>query len=176
MFANKGISGTSSAIFSACAEQIVPADADLVVLEFSVNDPDDAEFVDPSRKAYEQLLRKVLKRPGAPAVVQLHHYAWWFAHGDGVQFGRFYRPGEGQLGFFANYYDLPAVSVRNALHPLMEAGVEGFKVGGLAALLLCAAQCGAVPGSRGCIPSPRFPPPHPLPAAAAGQGAVVPVL
>ena len=32
----------------------------------------------------------------------LHHYAWWFTYGDGLQYGRYYRAGEGQLQVFAN--------------------------------------------------------------------------
>jgi hypothetical protein len=31
VFSNKGIGGTSSGIFTACAEQMVPPEADLVV-------------------------------------------------------------------------------------------------------------------------------------------------
>ena len=111
VFANKGIGGTSSAVFSACADQLVPADADLVVVEFTQNEPDNVEFTESSRKAYEQLLRKVLKRPGAPAIIQLHHYAWWFTYGDGVQFGRYYRYGEGHLQFMANVSERGGVSV-----------------------------------------------------------------
>lgn len=39
-----------------------------------------------------------------PALIQLHHYAWWHAVGDGVSDGGlFYHPaGEAQLGVFAS--------------------------------------------------------------------------
>lgn len=37
VLANKGIGGTSSGVFSACAEQLVDPQADLVVVEFTVN-------------------------------------------------------------------------------------------------------------------------------------------
>lgn len=39
-----------------------------------------------------------------PALIQLHHYAWWHAVGDGVEDGGlFYQPaGEAQLGVFAS--------------------------------------------------------------------------
>lgn len=39
-----------------------------------------------------------------PALIQLHHYAWWHAVGDGVHDGGlFYHPaGEAQLGVFAS--------------------------------------------------------------------------
>lgn len=38
-----------------------------------------------------------------PALIQLHHYAWWHAVGDGVEDGGlFYYPAaEAQLGVFA---------------------------------------------------------------------------
>jgi hypothetical protein len=35
-------------------------------------------------------------------VVLLHHYAWWFTHGDGLDRGLYYRAGEAQLQVFAN--------------------------------------------------------------------------
>lgn len=37
VLSNKGIGGTSSGVFSACAEQLVDAQANLVVVEFTVN-------------------------------------------------------------------------------------------------------------------------------------------
>jgi hypothetical protein len=41
--------------------------------------------------------------PPSPALIQLHHYAWWHAVGDGItDGGLFYYPaGEAQLGVFA---------------------------------------------------------------------------
>lgn len=71
MLENKGIGGTSSGVFSACAEQMVAPDAALVVIEFTVNDKADLRLADPQRRGYEQLVRKLLRLPGAPAVVQV---------------------------------------------------------------------------------------------------------
>ena len=69
-------------------------------------------------------------RPHRPALIQLHHYAWWHAVGDGEeQGGLFYYPaGEQQLGALAHYYDFPAVSVRAAMWHLMRPRVPGFNV------------------------------------------------
>lgn len=39
-------------------------DADLVVLEFTQNDRPESWFTAPQRRAYEQLLRKLLALPG----------------------------------------------------------------------------------------------------------------
>lgn len=127
-FVNRGIGGTSSAIYSVCAEHMVKQDADLVVLEFSANDKRDAPYSDPERKGYEQLIRKLLNMQGRPALIQLHHYAWWHAIGDGiVDGGLFYFPAaEAQLGVFAQYYDFPSVSVRAAMWHLMRARVDQF--------------------------------------------------
>ena len=36
----------------------------------------DIPFTSPQRRAFEQLLRKLARLPGQPAVVVLHHYAW----------------------------------------------------------------------------------------------------
>ncbi|PSC76523.1 Beta-glucan synthesis-associated SKN1 [Micractinium conductrix] len=127
VFSNKGIGGTSSGIFTACAEAMVPPTADLVVVEFTYNEPEDDPFDSPTRRGFEELLRKLLKLENGPAVVLLHHYAWWFTYGDGVDRGLYYRMGEAQLSVFSNYYDMPSVSMRNVLWPLMAAGVEGFK-------------------------------------------------
>lgn len=127
VFANKGIGGTSSGIFTACAEQMVPPEADLVVVEFTYNEPEDEPFDSPPRRGFEELLRKLLRLRNGPAVLLLHHYAWWYTYGDGVKYGLYYRPGEAQLSTFGNYYDLPTVSMRNVLWPLMRAGIEGFK-------------------------------------------------
>ncbi|PSC72893.1 photosystem II reaction cent isoform B [Micractinium conductrix] len=125
---NKGIGATTSGIYSVCAEAIIPPDADLLVAEFTFNEPADIPFTSPQRRAFEQLLRKLARLPGQPAVVVLHHYAWWFSGGDGVQGGLFYRPAEMQLTTMAQYYDMPSPSVRAAVWPLMRAGVAPFKV------------------------------------------------
>ena len=37
----------------------------------------------------------------------------------------------------AQYYDLPVVSMRNVLWPLMSAGIEGYKVGGCCCCCCC---------------------------------------
>ncbi|KAL4426174.1 hypothetical protein ABPG77_007456 [Micractinium sp. CCAP 211/92] len=150
VFANKGIGAAGSGIFAACLERMMPQDADLVVVEFTVNEDDDAAFFSPSRRRFEQMLRKLLllgvarsgkgnndsvwglpddrQTGGGVAVVVLHHYAWHAAVGDGRAAGLFYNTSEAQLGMFANFYDLPQVSMRNAMWPLMAAGVDGFKV------------------------------------------------
>lgn len=125
---NKGIGASTSGIFSVCAEALIPPDADLVVAEFTFNEPGDQPFASPQRRGFEQLLRKLARLPGAPAVVVLHHYAWWFCHGDGVKGGLYYRAAEAQFATLAQYYDMPSPSVRDAAWPLMREDVAPFKV------------------------------------------------
>lgn len=74
-----------------------------------------------------------------PALIQLHHYAWWHAVGDGIEDGGlFYYPaGEAQLGVFSH----------------VSAGVQ--VVGECLLLGACRWCCSAV---RSCLP-PRPPPP-----------------
>ena len=70
-------------------------------MEFTFNEPADAPFTWPHRRGFEQMLRKLARLRRAPAVLVLHHYAWWFAAGDGADAGLFYRPAEAQLGTLA---------------------------------------------------------------------------
>jgi len=47
-----------------------------VTLEFTVNERVDAPYPSPERRAYEQLIRRLLRRAAPPAVLVLHHYGW----------------------------------------------------------------------------------------------------
>lgn len=83
------------------------------------------------RRAYEQVLRHVLRLPKAPAVLMLQVYPWHQGGGDeGVTAGLFYREPEGQQTVFGSYYDVPVVSLRAAAYHLMRLGVDGFKARG----------------------------------------------
>lgn len=125
---NKGVGATSSGIFAACAEQMVSDDADLIIVELTINEHPDEEYTGKQRQGYEQLLRKLLKLPSRPAVMQVHHYAWWRAEGDGAAAGLFYFPAaEAQITVMSQYYDIPALSLRSAIFPLLQAGIPGFK-------------------------------------------------
>lgn len=55
--------------------------------------------------------------PNAPAVVSLHALGWWPAKPRGTADpaatpAAFYRTGEDDLALIAQYYDVPALSVR----------------------------------------------------------------
>lgn len=78
-----------------------PQETDLAVVEFTFNEFPSAPYPDPTRRGFEQLLRKLLRLPSSPAVVVLHHFAWYYSYGDGVDAGLYYRPAEAQLGTMA---------------------------------------------------------------------------
>ena len=71
------------------------------MVEFTFNELADLPYTQPQRRGFEQLLRKLLRLPSAPAVVVLHHYGWWHSAGDGVGAGLFYRRAEEQMGTMA---------------------------------------------------------------------------
>ncbi|KAI3428300.1 hypothetical protein D9Q98_006679 [Chlorella vulgaris] len=125
---NKAIAASTAFLYATCLQHHVPQDVDLVTLEFSANERADAPFTSLERRSFEQLIRRLLQYPGRPAILLLHHYAWWEAPGDGVDRGLFYRQPEGQLTEMAHYYDIPTVSIRAAAYHLMAAGVDKFRV------------------------------------------------
>lgn len=118
--------------------RLVPADVDLVVTEFTYNDAIDAAYTSDGRRTYEHLLRKLLKLGSAPAVIQLHHYAWWLNDGDGLDRGLFYRPTEPQLQVFANVSAAAECSASMPLLPLLP--VLASRQGAGSAHTLCPAR------------------------------------
>ncbi|KAL4854370.1 hypothetical protein ACK3TF_004888 [Chlorella vulgaris] len=127
-FVDRSYPATPASYAMPCVESLVAADADVVVVEYTMNENRTAEFDSLERREYEQLLRRVLRLPGQPAVVLLHSYAWLLAAGDGVTEGLFYTNTEGQLATLAQFYDVPSLSLRAAVWQLMQAGIDGFKV------------------------------------------------
>lgn len=78
------------------------------------------------RRPYERLLRKVLSLPNNPAVILVHSYAWFKA--DPHQ-GTFYNNAERDYNELAEYYGLPAVSVKSCCFEAMRNDEPGFQVG-----------------------------------------------
>jgi hypothetical protein len=76
--------------------------ADLIILEFTTNEVVNVTYPHFARRGFEQLLRRVLRLPRFPAVLMLHHYAWFFAAGDGEEAGLFYQSAEPKLSMFAH--------------------------------------------------------------------------
>lgn len=65
-------------------------DADLITVELTYNEHPNLPFTSSDRKGFEQLLRKLLRMPKAPAIVLLHHFSWhqkWVRPGDSIGTG-----------------------------------------------------------------------------------------
>lgn len=97
---------------------------DLYIVEFAVNDAWDAETEGVERKQFEQLLRRVLSLPGRPAVVMLLQYSYFKAE------KQFFKSAEADMAMLGQYYDLPVLSMRNAVWPLLLGSAPGFSVKG----------------------------------------------
>lgn len=126
---NSALSGVTSGVYSVCANDMVQQDADLVVLEFGMNDPTDlAGFLRQERLGFERLVRKALEFPNRPAVVILNHYAYIIAGGSHNTTGDFLVTAENELDVIGQYYGLPLLSIRAAAYHLMRANATGYKI------------------------------------------------
>ena len=72
------VPGTPSSFAALCLDALV-RDADLVTVEYNINDSGAADS--PLRLAHERLLRRLLALPSAPAVVEVLVYRWTEAAG-----------------------------------------------------------------------------------------------
>ena len=105
---NAGIGGTTSQFGVARVdEDLLYARPDVVFIEFSVNDDNNAHF----QETYEGLVRHVYTSGTLPAVVLLHNS--FFSTGASAQ--------EIHVAV-GKYYDLPCVSIRNNVHARIAAG------------------------------------------------------
>ena len=116
-FKNNGLPGTSSALFSICTQDLVPEDADLIVLEFAVNDEWRLEGITgDGARAFEQLLRKLRSMPRRPALVMLAYWSWFYGqdfNGDGPvgPAGQFFKSAEINQLVFAQVRPAAAVHI-----------------------------------------------------------------
>lgn len=108
---------------------------DLVVVELAINSqPVTAEGLEADgRKRFESLLRSTLQLPGKPAILILNYYTWWHAYRGTVKcHGSYYgdrgsESSEEGMSLIAKYYDIPVLSMKTAVYPLMAAGIEPFR-------------------------------------------------
>lgn len=106
-YVNAGLSGTPSMLGLIRAQRdMLYAEPDIIFIEFAVNDAQ--TFTD--KQAYESLIRKCLQQENEPAVILLFSITR-----EGYTCQTEMLP----IGF---YYQLPMVSVKNALSPEIEAG------------------------------------------------------
>lgn len=114
-YINAGIGGTTSLFGAARAQRdVIPKHPDLVVVDFSVNDEPNEFF----KETFEGLIRQLLSVHKKPAILILNN--------------AYYDTGKTAEMFhnaIARYYELPCVSVKAGILPLIESGL--YKLGEL---------------------------------------------
>ena len=108
-YVNAGLSGTNSALGIARAERDLYSEytPDIVFIEFAVNNG--GEQMD--KDSYESLVRKVLEKDNDPAVVLLFT----------VLKNKY--SAQPWMTMVGEHYDLPMISVGNAVNPMFDAGL-----------------------------------------------------
>ncbi|GIL74907.1 hypothetical protein Vretimale_2527 [Volvox reticuliferus] len=114
---------TPSGYMVFCLENSVDPDVDLVFVEYSLNDGYEDKITENSIiEAKEQLIRRLLKLPGKPAVVLLQVGHVW-----GCYIHPFFYTPEDIEGALAAYYDVSSVSQRTSIYLLnVHKPTEGF--------------------------------------------------
>lgn len=111
-YVNAGLSGTPSLLGLIRSDRdIFEAKPDIVFIEFAVNDAQDNQ----NKSAFESLLRKALMQEQEPAVVLLFSVTE-----DGYTC-------QSNMQLIGMNYELPMISVPNAIHPEFEAGRMTWK-------------------------------------------------
>lgn len=106
-YVNAGLSGTSSVLGNLRAEEeLFLYEPDLILIEFAVNDAQDVLH----RNAYESLIRSCLMQENAPAVILIFTV---------LENGYTCQKHMEEIG---DYYQLPMISVGDALTPELESG------------------------------------------------------
>ncbi|KAK9824635.1 hypothetical protein WJX72_011904 [[Myrmecia] bisecta] len=138
---NSAERSTTSGYAARCLTSLVPAVADLVLIEYSYNDgysggeTNEFGIHDPAavkscmldnksaRRNYERLVRKLLTMwKQAPAIVGVQYEPW----GLGPPFG-FWHTGEDEINVVLKYYGVPSLSFRGAYYEAVMAGCKCFQ-------------------------------------------------
>lgn len=107
-YVNAGVSGTPSILGNLRVKKdVFDKNADIVFVEFAVNDGMDQLYKD----SYESLIRTILKQENEPAVILLFTV---------TKTGHTCQPHMSEIG---EYYGLPMISVPDAIQPEIESGV-----------------------------------------------------
>lgn len=110
-YINAGMAGTSSVVGNLRVDNDVFAkNADIIFIEFAVNDQDGERF----QKSYEALIKKCLSQENAPAVIPI---TLCTESGGSCQ---------SWMAKIAENYDLPLISGKNAIENAMKAGTMSW--------------------------------------------------
>ena len=111
-YVNAGVSGTPSILGNLRVQKdVLDKGADIVFVEFAVNDGMETIY----KESYESLLRTILQQENEPAVILLFTV---------TSTGHTCQPHMSELG---EYYELPMISVPDAIQPEIEAGRMTWK-------------------------------------------------
>lgn len=111
-YINAGMAGTSSVVGNLRVDNDVFAkNADIIFIEFAVNDQDGERF----QKSYEALVKKCLSQENAPAVIPITLC---------TESGGSCQPWMAKI---AENYDLPLISGKDAIQNAMKAGTMSWK-------------------------------------------------
>lgn len=111
-FVNAGIGGTDSYLgVHRVSSEVLSKNPDLVLVEFSVNDPDTQFY----KRSYDNLVRKILKSEGSPAVMLL-----FMGQTNGST-------AQGSHVFVGFNYKLPMLSYSSLISEMMEQGIYSAK-------------------------------------------------
>lgn len=107
-YVNAGIGGTTSQFGAARVEaDLLKAEPDFVVIDFSVNDESEPHFLE----TYEGLVRKIYSFHKKPAILLMHNV--YYHNGANAQI---------EHAKVARHYDIPAVSMQSSIYPEVVAG------------------------------------------------------
>ena len=74
-------------------------DADMVTIEYTINENSTAPMTSLERRSYEHVVRQLLRLGSRPAGLLLHHYSWWGGHQPR---GLFHKNPEADLTLFSH--------------------------------------------------------------------------
>ncbi|KIY98609.1 hypothetical protein MNEG_9351 [Monoraphidium neglectum] len=109
---------TAATFAALCLVQDMPEDADLVVVEYSINGYGGQCqcFTAPQNAGYETLIRRILKRSPQAAMMTFAAFMWLDKKGEREVY---YNTGEDQHAVIARRYGIPMMSVRDSLYDVM---------------------------------------------------------
>ncbi|RDX45830.1 hypothetical protein OH76DRAFT_1407614 [Lentinus brumalis] len=104
---NGAMRRTSASYFGFCNAHHIPDITDMVIVELDVDDANS----DASMEDFELLIRSILIRPDAPAVLILGHFSPQVAQSKG------FAGADHWHSLVAHFYDIPHVSIKPILYP-----------------------------------------------------------
>eukprot|EP00878_Enallax_costatus_P008946 GHUV01009354.1.p1 GENE.GHUV01009354.1~~GHUV01009354.1.p1 ORF type:complete len:410 (+),score=40.39 GHUV01009354.1:593-1822(+) len=109
---------TAATFAALCLVQEMPTDADLVLIEYSINGYGGQCqcFTSPQTAGYETLIRKIIRRAPTAAMLGFATFMWLDKENKP---GKYYETGEDQHGVVCRRYGVPMMSVRDAMYDEM---------------------------------------------------------